>query len=59
MLVIRGENSKLLSPDTVEQMQALYPQMKSITVKGQGHAPLLETGELPQRIAALVGSTDH
>ena len=50
LLLFRGENSTLLSADTVEQMNALHPQMKAVTVKGQGHAPLLETGDLPEQI---------
>ena len=50
MLTIRGENSKLLSADTVERMNRLHPAMKTITVKGQGHAPLLETDGLPEKI---------
>ncbi len=50
LLLLRGENSKLLSVDTVEQMKVLHRRMKMITVKGQGHAPLLETGDLPDRI---------
>ncbi len=53
MLLFRGENSTLLSTETVEQMKALHGQMKALTVKGQGHAPLLETGDMPERIAGF------
>ncbi len=59
MLVIRGENSKLLSEETVEKMNALHPRMKAVTVKGQGHTPLLETGELPERIGAFLAKAEH
>ncbi len=54
MLVIRGENSKLLTEETLEKMNALHPWMSAITVKGQGHAPLLETGDLPERIGVFL-----
>ncbi len=50
VLVIRGANSRLLSAETVTEMQRRQPAMQSITVAGQGHPPLLETGELPRRI---------
>ncbi len=53
MLVLRGENSQLLLPETLAQMQTIAPKMKSITVKGQGHVPLLETGDLPQKLMAF------
>lgn len=59
LLSIRGENSKLLSTDTVEKMRALHPWMKTLTIKGQGHPPLLETGGLPERISGFLGSADR
>ena len=54
MLAIRGENSKLLSNETLEEMAKRHPRCETITVAGQGHAPLLETGMLPARIAAFI-----
>ncbi|TGP21580.1 MULTISPECIES: alpha/beta hydrolase [unclassified Mesorhizobium] len=51
MLAIRGDNSKLLSAATLEAMGKRHPGMEAITVEGQGHAPFLETGTLPQEIA--------
>jgi pimeloyl-ACP methyl ester carboxylesterase len=56
LLTIRGANSRLLSIDTLMQMQARHPAMQTTTVEGQGHAPLLETGMLPAEIAAFVNS---
>ncbi|MFU0503382.1 alpha/beta fold hydrolase [Pseudaminobacter sp. NGMCC 1.201702] len=53
LLAIRGENSKLLSGETLKEMARRHPNMETITVPGQGHAPLLETGALPSRIAAF------
>jgi len=53
VLTIRGENSLLLSAATLEDMAARHPQFEAITVAGQGHAPFLETGDLPARIAGF------
>lgn len=58
LLLVRGGNSRLLSDETVEKMNALHPWMKTLAVKGQGHAPLLETGDLPQRIAGFLRTAD-
>ncbi|MBL8577111.1 MAG: alpha/beta hydrolase [Mesorhizobium sp.] len=53
MLVVRGANSKLLSPATLAEMAHRHPDCRTVTVDGQGHAPLLETGELPATIAGF------
>jgi pimeloyl-ACP methyl ester carboxylesterase len=58
LLVIRGENTKLLAPETVKEMTRRHPAMQLINVSGQGHAPLLETGQLPGLIAAFVAGID-
>lgn len=58
LLVIRGENTKLLAPETVEEMTRRHPALQVINVAGQGHAPLLETGQLPELIAAFVAGVD-
>ncbi|MDX8446148.1 alpha/beta fold hydrolase [Mesorhizobium captivum] len=54
MLAIRGGNSKLLSAATLEEMEKRHPGMEAITVAGQGHAPFLETGTLPEEIAGFL-----
>lgn len=59
VLAIRGENSKLLSAETLEEMARRHPGMETITVEGQGHAPLLETGNLPERIAAFLEKAER
>ncbi|PBC03130.1 alpha/beta hydrolase [Mesorhizobium sp. WSM3860] len=51
LLAIRGGNSTLLSTATLEEMGKRHPGMDTITVEGQGHAPFLETGNLPEQIA--------
>ena len=53
LLAIRGANSRLLSTDTLRQMREHHSMMETITVEGQGHAPFLETGSLPDDIAAF------
>jgi pimeloyl-ACP methyl ester carboxylesterase len=53
MLVLRGENSQLLMPETLAKMQTIAPKMQAVTVKGQGHVPMLETGDLPKRLMAF------
>lgn len=42
MLAIRGENSDILSRATFGDMQLRHPRVDTLTVKGQGHAPLLK-----------------
>jgi pimeloyl-ACP methyl ester carboxylesterase len=53
MLVLRGENSQLLMAETLARMHSVVPKMQSIIVGGQGHVPLLETGDLPQKIISF------
>jgi pimeloyl-ACP methyl ester carboxylesterase len=57
VLVLRGENSDILSASTVEEMRRRHPALSSYVVKGQGHAPLLRDQETIEQIAAfLTGS---
>ncbi|WP_299937163.1 alpha/beta hydrolase [uncultured Nitratireductor sp.] len=58
LLAVRGENSRLLSMKTLGEMETRHPDMQSIVVPGQGHAPLLETGDLPENIAAFVDQAE-
>jgi hypothetical protein len=53
MMVVRGENSRLLLAATVDEMARRHLGLRVVTVRGQGHAPFLETGALPQTIAAF------
>jgi pimeloyl-ACP methyl ester carboxylesterase len=57
LLAIRGENSDLLSAATVAAMAEAHPGMETLTVAGEGHAPLLR-GPILERIAAFVAGVD-
>ncbi|RWM27039.1 alpha/beta hydrolase [Mesorhizobium sp.] len=59
MLAVRGGNSKLLSAATLDEMKNRHPGMESITVEGQGHAPFLETGDLPKDIADFLDRAEQ
>jgi pimeloyl-ACP methyl ester carboxylesterase len=54
MLLVRGELSDLLSPDTIKQMGVRNPKMRAITVPRVGHAPTLDEPEVRAKIAALL-----
>lgn len=50
LLVLRGEMSDLLDAKALDKMHEAVPKMKSVTVPGVGHAPMLNE---PEAIAAL------
>lgn len=58
MLVLRGENSDLLSVKTFQQMADAHPQCQTHTVPGQGHAPLLLDDATQARITAFIAEGD-
>jgi pimeloyl-ACP methyl ester carboxylesterase len=58
LLVLRGENSDLLSEATVAAMRARRPSMELMTVLRQGHAPVLGGPDLISRLAAFVASCE-
>lgn len=55
-LVVRGENSDLLSPTTFGAMQQKHPRCEGFVAPGQGHAPLLIDTPTIERIAAFVAT---
>jgi pimeloyl-ACP methyl ester carboxylesterase len=54
LLVVRGENSDLLSKEVLQRMAEEHPDLSHVEVLGQGHAPLLHTAGLPNRILAFL-----
>lgn len=50
LLVIRGALSELLTAETLDKMHAAAADVKSVTVPGVGHAPMLDE---PQAVAAI------
>lgn len=59
VLVLRGENSDLLSEKTVEEMRQRHPRLSSFTVPAQGHAPLLRDEPTISAVAAFFAATDE
>lgn len=58
LLVLRGQNSDILSPETVAKMKAEKPDLESVTVKNRGHVPFLNEPEALQAIAKLLEQAD-
>lgn len=58
ILVVRGEHSDLLSADTVTSMSEEHPQVETVTVAGEGHAPLLRYGQILARVSAFVTAVE-
>jgi pimeloyl-ACP methyl ester carboxylesterase len=58
VMVIRGETSDLLSTATVAEMQARHPGLETVTVPGQGHAPLLDDAPTLAAISAFLARAD-
>lgn len=54
MMVIRGETSRLLSQKTFEDMGNRHPDCTLVTAHGQGHAPMLDVGDLPEQIIGFL-----
>jgi pimeloyl-ACP methyl ester carboxylesterase len=58
LLVLRGENSDLLSAKTLADMRTRHPRADTVTVRGQGHAPLLKDATTIHAVAEFLARTD-
>jgi len=58
VMVLRGENSDVLSEATVDEMRRRHPALTSISVPGQGHAPLLKDHATIEAIRHFLVATD-
>lgn len=58
-LVLRGENSDLLSAATVDAMRRAKPDLTAVKVKGRGHVPFLDEPEALSAIHAFVSRVDQ
>jgi pimeloyl-ACP methyl ester carboxylesterase len=58
VLVIRGQNSDILSESTLSEMRARHSRLHAITVPGQGHAPLLKDAPTIGAVAEFLAASD-
>ncbi|MBX5168988.1 MULTISPECIES: alpha/beta hydrolase [unclassified Rhizobium] len=56
LMLIRGENTSLLSKETAGEMARRHSRLILHAVEGQGHAPLLHLSNLPAAIRAFLAS---
>jgi pimeloyl-ACP methyl ester carboxylesterase len=59
VLAIRGEHSDILSAKTLEEMRTKHPRLDVLTVRGQGHAPLLRDGSTIFAIQTFLQRADR
>ncbi len=57
-LVVRGEHSDILSTATLTDMLARHPNCASLTIAGQGHAPLLKDHRSIEAISRFVAAAE-
>ena len=58
VFVIRGANSDVLSADTLEAMIERHPNLRSMTVPDQGHAPVLKEHDVIEAISSFFAAND-
>ncbi len=57
-LVLRGENSDLLSEKTVKDMRRAKPDLVAVNIKDRGHVPFLDEAEAIAAIEKLISQLD-
>ena len=58
LLVVRGERSDLLGAEALAKMHEAVSDMKSVTLEGVGHAPMLDEPEAVAAIDAFLAGLD-
>jgi pimeloyl-ACP methyl ester carboxylesterase len=58
LMVVRGENSDILTAATVDEMHRRHPAMVTVTVANQGHAPLLKDPATNEAIRHFLMAAD-
>lgn len=58
LLILRGENSDILSRATVQEMHRRHPAVTDLEIPGEGHAPLLRDAASQEGIAAFIRAHD-
>ena len=58
LMVLRGENSDILSAATVEEMRRRHPRITTHTVRWEGHAPLLRDAHTIDSVSAFLAGCD-
>lgn len=59
VLVLRGEHSDLLAQATVDEMARRHPAFATLTVPGQGHAPLLKDATTIKAVGRFLDAVDN
>ncbi|MCZ8180855.1 MAG: alpha/beta hydrolase [Rhizobium sp.] len=54
VMVVRGEHSRLLSPETVTEMARRHAGCVAVEARGQGHAPLLHLNGLAESLGRFL-----
>jgi pimeloyl-ACP methyl ester carboxylesterase len=58
-LVVHGENSDLLEPETLTEMRRRHEKMDVLECPGEGHAPLLDDAMSMGKIYSFFSKLDH
>jgi pimeloyl-ACP methyl ester carboxylesterase len=58
LLAVRGENSDILSAETLAAMARAHLRLTAVTVPAQGHAPLLKGRDLVQQIRRFIAKIE-